>query len=679
MKKRIVTFFVLLCIGGDTSYGQTISTRNAVRSTYDVDKATREISAYTIKAALNKQEAFIEAEKRNVPTSGVNARGNYFELSGIDANGILLYKSTLNYGSRLTARVNAIQKEVGVNQYLEGEGMTVGIIDGLPLLDTHQEFYTTTSNTTSRVTLGESLPSLTEYNAKEYQKSRFHATHVGATMVGLGYNNKAQGIAPKAKLVSYSWNNDYRKMGQMASGGTLVSNHSYGYNYFDDYGYLNEPSLVKNFGTYSEHSREFDRVAYLFAYYQPVIAAGNDGEFHYNVYGGGQKEDCNCDLLNDSSVSKNAVVVAAVEEVAQYTGPSDVILASFSSQGPTNDFRIKPDISAKGVDVLSAAYRNPSPLYGAAETSLYTLSDGTSMAAPAVSGVFTLWQEWAIHASSTNMPFKSATLRALMAHTADEAGRAKGPDHLFGWGVINAKAGVDVMLAAKDKRSTSILENELREQQKYTHEIQVSEKMSKMVVTLAWTDAPGVVSYQNSDENYKRNNSDLVNDLDVVVRKGKNTYYPWKLNKDFNDLRAIQGVNDVDNIEKIELYDVEPGTYVIEVTHKGRLQSGKQQYSLISTVGEFDDLQESKVETKQEVRLWPNPVVDHLYVSLDKTYNGKVIDMKVYDMNGRLVLSSSDTVQQERVSINMASLNSNIYVVEVKAENLSKTVRIAKR
>ncbi|MDO5858312.1 T9SS type A sorting domain-containing protein [Myroides odoratimimus] len=79
------------------------------------------------------------------------------------------------------------------------------------------------------------------------------------------------------------------------------------------------------------------------------------------------------------------------------------------------------------------------------------------------------------------------------------------------------------------------------------------------------------------------------------------------------------------------------------------------------------------------MRLWPNPVEDNLYVSLDKTYNGKVIDIKVYDINGRLVLSSSETVQQEKVSINMASLNSNIFVVEVKADNLSKTVRIAKR
>ncbi|WP_367892582.1 T9SS type A sorting domain-containing protein [Myroides odoratimimus] len=129
----------------------------------------------------------------------------------------------------------------------------------------------------------------------------------------------------------------------------------------------------------------------------------------------------------------------------------------------------------------------------------------------------------------------------------------------------------------------------------------------------------------------------------------------------------------------MELYDVEPGTYVIEVTHKGKLETGKQEYSLISTVGEFDDLKESKIETKQEIRLWPNPVEDNLYVSLDKTYNGKVIDIKVYDINGRLVLSSSETVQQEKVSINMASLNSNIFVVEVKADNLSKTVRIAKR
>jgi len=54
-------------------------------------------------------------------------------------------------------------------------------------------------------------------------------------------------------------------------------------------------------------------------------------------------------------------------------------LADFTSAGPTNDFRLKPDVSAPGVNVLSAVGQNS-----------YVRMSGTSMACPAVAGASAL-------------------------------------------------------------------------------------------------------------------------------------------------------------------------------------------------------------------------------------------------------------------------------------------------
>src|SRR5690606_41840809 len=154
------------------------------------------------------------------------------------------------------------------------------------------------------------------------------------------------------------------------------------------------------------------------------------------------------------AVSKNNVVVAAVEGIGEYDNSDDVVMSDFSNWGPTDDFRIKPDISAKGVGVKS--------LYTGSNTATKS-ENGTSMAAPAVAGVFVLWQE--LHKEL--WPFrgfmKGATLKAFMAATADEAGRYQNgnlltgtwysrlpwSDPRFGWVLISAKTGADVMQVTK--------------------------------------------------------------------------------------------------------------------------------------------------------------------------------------------------------------------------------------
>ncbi|SEJ24352.1 Por secretion system C-terminal sorting domain-containing protein [Myroides marinus] len=687
MKKLLLPILVMCCVYGHNAMGQTMATRNAIRSTYDLDKSSKIINSFSIRAQENRQRAYAIAAKDNLPTVGVNARGNYFELDGVDANGFLRYKITLNQGSRVTARAENLRSGVNSGDILEGEGMQVGVIDGLPMLDTHQEFGISATNGASRVTLKEAMPPLESIPMQFLNDGRYHATHVGGTIGSGGFVKKeSKGIAPKAKIWSYSWKDDIQKMSYMASEGVLTSNHSYGYAFFDDYGNIKNPEWLKDLGAYDETSQSYDALTMEYEYYLPVFAAGNDGTYQRKTYRNSDKANCDCDMLNGGSIAKNTVVVAAVKDVLSYTGASSVEIAGFSSQGPTNDFRIKPDISAKGFNVFSLAYELPYPITAAPRNDVYGSISGTSMAAPAITGVFILWQEWATKfANEKKMPYKSATIRALMAHTADEAGPNPGPDHKFGWGLINAKAGVDVMLAAKDQRSAYISENILNNGQKYVQEIKVTEPMTKMVVTLAWTDPMAGVSIKNTDEEYMKTNPLLINDLDLVVRKDGEVYFPWKLNKNFNDLKAVRGVNDVDNIEKIEIFDVKPGKYIIEIGHSKSLQGAKPQaYSLITTIGEFDKLRKMKDKEDEndestDIKLWPNPVVDNLFITVGKKYNGRTVNVRIFDINGRLVSTASEIAEQGAISVNMQGHNANVYIVEVKTFDSSKTTRIAKK
>ena len=121
----------------------------------------------------------------------------------------------------------------------------------------------------------------------------------------------------------------------------------------------------------------------------PVVAAGND----FDEFGRGS--------VSSPGSAPDAITVGAVTTTRG--GPDDVV-ASFSSSGPTPlSLRLKPEVSAPGVSILSAA---PGARYA-------TLS-GTSMAAPHVAGAVALLLQR--HPTWTPAQVKSA-----LALTGDEA------------------------------------------------------------------------------------------------------------------------------------------------------------------------------------------------------------------------------------------------------------------
>ena len=328
-------------------------------------------------------------------------------------------------------------------------------------------------------------------------------------------------------------------------------------------------------------------------YYLIVKAAGNDrneigpppGEEYTVIDQDGKflftstlprQGDCapaGYDCMPGASVAKNILTVGAVDDLlggySLFAGPSSVQMADFSAWGPTDDGRIKPDLVGNGIFLFSAWPDYP----------YYALAAGTSMSAPNVTGSLVLLQQHYENLNGTGNFMRSATLKALVIHTADEAGVADGPDYEFGWGLLNTKNAAKVI--SGNGGAHRIIEGSLADGTADTIEISASDPNALVSATLVWTDPPGTPVALSLDPL----DSMLVNDLDLRVQKGTATYMPWVLNPASPADPAITGDNIRDNVEQVITGADGAGSYYVEVSHKGTLADGESQdYSLVISV-----------------------------------------------------------------------------------------------
>ncbi|SHN26951.1 Por secretion system C-terminal sorting domain-containing protein [Cyclobacterium lianum] len=524
--------------------------------------------------SLKPEEKSVIAEAMGIPLVMDLADQRVAVFQYLDDDNHPVYYTTHNLNAAAATGTNSLQAGGNLNLNLSGTDMIIGIYDQTRPKANHNEFG-------NRVT---QIDGSTEEISN-------HATHVTGTILAAGNNRNAAGMAREAIGWAFNWDADISKMTQnsydpdLNPGGHLISNHSYGFlmGWYRDsnnnWTWAGNEGISASedyrFGFYTNKSRQIDELAFAKPFYTIIWAAGNDRS---DVGDGSRDADGPDDSIGPEGVAKNSLTIGAVSLQGDYTGPSDVNMSSFSSWGPVDDGRIKPDLVGMGVNVFSSA------IQGENGADSYATLSGTSMATPNVSGSLLLVQELYRNRNAGRYML-SATLKALAIQTAREAGMNPGPDYMHGWGLLDTEAAANMII---DEDGSSKIIRELNLQQGETYEFEfISNGVDPIKTTIAWTDPAG------TSPALSVNPTDLmlVNDLDLrIIDENGNTFFPWTLNpRDGSSAIASRnGDNFRDNVEQVSIENPNPQRYTVRVSHKGDLANSQQPYSLVFSAGVSD-------------------------------------------------------------------------------------------
>ncbi|MGB5981937.1 MAG: S8 family serine peptidase [Nonlabens sp.] len=630
MKKiNTTSFTITLLFSVSILFAQSDAARQQIIK--QVDQEAAKIGEIELNKIVQEKDERVHEYSitNNVPIRSYDYEGNLIVLDDVDSFGNPVYISTYNFSGILTIGADKLYPNGSTGANVTGNGIEAGIWDGGYTRQTHQDLV-------GRVTYGETGATISG-----------HGTHVGGTIIGDGTGGTVlRGVAYEGSLLSYDFDNDVNEMRSQANLGMLVSNHSYGRQL--------QGNVDLILGKYDQTARGFDLLCWLNPFYLPVVSAGNDRNDGFNNL------DQGYDLLTDRALSKNVLTVGAVEQAIVYTSPSSVVMSDFSSWGPTDDGRIKPDLVAKGVSVRSTE--------GSSDTA-YGTRQGTSMSSPMVTGGIMLLHELYNQLSSSFM--QAATVRGLVLITTKEAGANDGPDYKFGWGLMDVEAAGNLLI--NNNNSALIDERSLNTGNSYTRT--VTSNQTRLKVAISWTDFAGDVNNNGEDDPTPV----LINDLDIKLTDSNGVdYFPWKLDPANFRAAATKGVNDVDNIEIVEIL-APVGTYTITVDHKGSLFNGSQDYTLLIDGADTGTLSTNS-QILDSVKIYPNPASNYVNVALNGQLTGTDLNVVIHDILGKQVLSesfkNSGTVDHR---IDLATLESGIYIIKVSDGIASTTKKLIVR
>lgn len=522
--------------------------------------------------------------------------GNVMELMDF-SEGQPVYFITQNASAAISTGANLL---ASAPYSLDGLNWTVGVWDGGAVRATHLEFG-------GRVTV------------KDGSSPIDHSTHVGGTIAASGASPSAKGMASSVKIDSYEWTNDKSELTSRGAtypgeaGMIYLSNHSYGQT--SGWAYTGSLSpmwtwygngtsstgVESDFGKYDTYARDSDSLAYGAPYLLMFRAAGNDRvdnpssgqsvalspsaittvSYDPATHPPGDNYYRNgFDTIASDAVAKNVITIGAVGDAVNGGSRSlaGAYMTSFSSWGPTDDGRIKPDVVGNG-DSLFSCYGGSDGAYG--------YFSGTSMATPNSTGSAALLVQL-VDRLFPGHAFRASTLKALLIHTADDLGTS-GPDYQNGWGLVNVKAAADLVSDFHAHPETGrIAEGRVTSTVSSTTQILVWDGVSPIRATLCWTD-PASTATSTGDLRTSR----LVNDLDLKVIDPQGTVHQPFVMPFVGDwtsaafsAAATKGRNATDNVEQVLLTVPSlPGAYSVVVSSTGTLTNSAQTYSLILSGG----------------------------------------------------------------------------------------------
>ncbi|MDA8693452.1 S8 family peptidase, partial [Saprospiraceae bacterium] len=559
----------------------------------------------------------------------IDANGIHHFFSHYDKRGNAVYFTLENESSAISSKIDRIRTGGSTGLDLDGSDIIFGLWDSGNPRVTHQEFNG-------------------NINIIDTAAFTSHSTHIGGILIAEGIVPAAKGMAPSASIDSYTssgWNSE---VALWAAAGGMISSHSYIV--------ANPREDFEKFGIYNVHSQNWDALSYNAPYLIMSTGASNNGSLNFNPDGS------RYDLLASNKLGKNSIVVGACADVLDYTGPESVRQAFFTSWGPTDDWRIKPDITAVGLNSSSTREAN--------DTS-YGTGQGSSFAAPIVSGGLGLLQQYYHNLNSVYM--KGATAKALILSTTDEAGEHDGPDFSNGWGLFNAEKAAEVI--TNNGTSAIIAESILNQDEIISLAIEV-DGTEPLTVAVCWNDPP---SEPFADEPFNDPTPMLINDLDVRVTSSSETFFPWMMepNDSFDNYTdaATKGDNFRDNIEIINVENIEAGTYNITISAKGILQTGSQDFSLIVNGLRSETTSSTQSNTLDEsISVYPNPATNSLKIEYAAP-NNEELKVSIYSITGQKQIETN-FYNQNTIELDVSDLSKGIYLLEVQNDNLVSTRKI---
>lgn len=429
---------------------------------------------------------------------------------------------------------------------LDGSGVTVLVYDGGTALASHQDFG-------GRLT------------THDFSGLISHATHVSGTIGGSGAASGGtfRGMAPAVLLRSFGFEYDGTGIFLYTNPGDLESDYDAALNTLGaDVGNssLGTNTEVNGFpcniqGDYGVTESLIDAIVRgsLGAPFRIVWANGNER----------QGSGCDLEGFGDfystapPATAKNHIAVGAVNS-------DDETMTTFSSFGPTDDGRLKPDVSAPGCqNTIDGGVTST----GAGGIASYEVMCGTSMAAPTVTGCVALLLE-DFRAQFPGLPDpRNSTQKALLVQMAVDLGNP-GPDYQFGFGSVRVKDTVDFQRLGRFDEKTIPDQGAA-----FVYSVAVAGG-GPLKLTLAWDDVPGTPNVAGA----------LVNDLDLVVVDPSGVqHHPWTLDPAHPSAPAVRTQADhVNNLEQVLVDSPLGGTWHVEVRGFD-VPSGPQPFSLVSS------------------------------------------------------------------------------------------------
>ncbi len=277
--------------------------------------------------------------------------------------------------------------------------------------------------------------------------------------------------------------------------------------------------------------------------------------------------------IGSPAVAKNVIATGACQN-NRYTfgiyGEGQEVMADFSSRGPCEDGRIKPDVVAPGTWIASlksqaAGEENAwSPI-----NDNYLYQGGTSQAGPHASGACAVFIQWYRENRGGGTP-SPALVKAALINSADDMGTAlvptdpddpedpgevvgdtePVPNNDEGWGRINLETLID----SERRFEMYDQSSELATGQVWEQRVVVADG-EPLKVTLVYTDVPGLPAAIPA----------LVNDLDLELISPSGFVYRGNAFAEGESTPGTPQGDRINNVEAVHLSTPPSGEWLVRV------------------------------------------------------------------------------------------------------------------